>query len=654
MLSFRAVSLSAAVVAVLFVQTASVSAAETPRPRGMSTTADVVASATRDTVLTAPATGKTAARGAREEAAGLWDMTLTGTVIDYTTGAALAGACVDLLTSESVVVAGNCTGADGRYSIVAPKGDYAVRATSAGYRELWWKNRLTAATVFFGSDSTADFRMIHQAPSAHGRITDDQGQPVKDAQVTFRSAGKGDPDVLVRTDAEGDYSIPELPPGPRTIWVYAIGKGSQQVPGQTYGGNVYQLDDGTDLVINEQFLPMSRIELTITDSGTGQGVPNLCVEITPNQLQTPMCTDATGHFASDIPWGSYAVTVPDALSSTQTVRYYPQPGQSESHALVVSLGGRLHIPSLTSVKTGSTVPGCVLVVPVDTGGGRSVVNGRYPSACSGLTNDFTIFLPFSGKVRLFAYSRTGSYGAQWVGPTGGTGDMTEARVVDVGFSATTEAPAIRFDGYGEIYGSLSTSTGADGVCVSPLGLPFVDTDPVGACAFTVAEGSPRFVVKYLGPYTWPLRFTSASGRPAIWSGGSPTRAGALRIPVSEDRRTTIDQAIPEVVGGRVQATVKSAADGDLLLAYDAATGDYLGKGTVSGGVAMIGGLTNRRLVLQYYSPGKVCWPRPPATSIRTRGDASVAVTIGQLTTVSLDVTQRCSLQTTVSTPLPRR
>lgn len=313
---------------------------------------------------------------------------------------------------------------------------------------------------------------------------------------------------------------------------------------------------------------------------------------------------------------------------------------------------------------------CVIAVPTQVGSLLTVAGGAYQTWCSGTTGEILVEVSRSASLRFFAFVGTGAeYGAQWVGADGGTGDIGAAKVVAAVADTVTEGPTVKLDRSGSIYGSLGPDETVADVCVHVMALPFTTPSVGRTCAYAVSEGSPRFEVKGLGPYAWPLFFVSASGRQQVWSGGSPTRAGAQLIAVTAGQKTTIHQDIPEGTGGVVKVAVPIAAGGGFIAAYDAFTGDFLAKATFPANATSvrISGLPGRPAVLQYHEEGAVtCWPRMPAYAGERVG--AVDVVVGQTTAVTIDVATGCAASAALlgkpllprredgsaTTPLPRR
>jgi subtilisin family serine protease len=129
--------------------------------------------------------------------------TLTGTVTDADTGAAIAGATVEV---AGPTVRSTTTSSAGRYSLRLPVGLYDVTVHSFGYRSQ------TAAGVAVSQDATTVRDFALAAAPAHavsGTVRTEAGAPVANATVTIL----GTPIPPATTDAAGAYTFASVPEG---------------------------------------------------------------------------------------------------------------------------------------------------------------------------------------------------------------------------------------------------------------------------------------------------------------------------------------------------------------------------------------------------------------------------------------------------------
>src|SRR6201999_2150104 len=119
------------------------------------------------------------------------------------------------------------------------------------------------------------------------------------------------------------------------------------------------------------------------------------------------------------------------------------------------------------------------------------------------------------------------YGMQWVGHSGGTGDLREARVVAAELGSEVSIPPIEMDPAGDVSGVVTDrATGApvNLVCVYPYAV-----DPRIGLGFgqNCSRNGGTYTISGLGPYEWPLEFFDSQGRYAAgWSGRKPHRSAA--------------------------------------------------------------------------------------------------------------------------------
>jgi hypothetical protein len=174
----------------------------------------------------------------------------------------------------------------------------------------------------------------------------------------------------------------------------------------------------------------------------------------------------------------------------------------------------------------------------------------------------------AGDYRLFAIpEESGPYGAQWVGPAGGTGDPRQAAVITVPDGQWVTAPTIKLDRAGTITGAVTSETGQP-----------IEWGSVNIYAFHPGAGpgyghasldeNGRYSTDFLGPYSWPLLF-HGQDHATQWSGGAPDRFSAQTIKVTSDATTTYNYTMK--VGSLIKGTFKladgSALDGQLIAAH---------------------------------------------------------------------------------------
>jgi len=227
--------------------------------------------------------------------------------------------------------------------------------------------------------------------------------------------------------------------------------------------------------------------------------------------------------------------------------------------------------------TGEPVQGvCVLAMPV--------LTFSLPNACpsrSGGGGRVTVEVPGPGQYNLFALPKLDSpYGAQWVGPDGGTGAQKDARRLTLAAGETKSAPHVLLDPRAMIRGQLMLRSGVpvDAPAVA-IAAPAPGARTAERQASVGDDGS--FMIDWVGPYGWPLLFWGDNFA-FQWSGDSATRVRADPV------LATVGESVPVTHflrhGARFQVRIHSgpiAADRQLVV-YNAGTGEHVGTVTISG------------------------------------------------------------------------
>jgi 5-hydroxyisourate hydrolase-like protein (transthyretin family) len=135
---------------------------------------------------------------------------LDGRVVEDHSGNPVVSVEVRVLRNGAPgVVAELETDGDGHFGAQdLPAGDYRLELSKSNYMRV---------TVEAHADSVLQIRMLRYGVIS-GQVTDEQGQPVRDADVLAftKPAGSGPlqaTDFAVRTDEQGEYRLHHLPPG---------------------------------------------------------------------------------------------------------------------------------------------------------------------------------------------------------------------------------------------------------------------------------------------------------------------------------------------------------------------------------------------------------------------------------------------------------
>jgi hypothetical protein len=207
--------------------------------------------------------------------------------------------------------------------------------------------------------------------------------------------------------------------------------------------------------------------------------------------------------------------------------------------------------------------------------GDQLPDSRY--ACSDTQGRVRIGPLESGDYKLFVTEPQDSgYGRQWVGRNGGTGDPREARVVHAVAGRVASLPDIRLDKGGSITGRVTAKGHGKPVTSGQVSLTAWHPG-VGPVQSVEIDAQGRYVVDHLGPYAWPLLFTTTD-QPSQWSGGTANRFRAKKIKVAAGKATTYNVALLD--GATVTGTTTTH---DYILATNIETGDIVGSSWVDNG-----------------------------------------------------------------------
>lgn len=618
------------------------------------------------------------------EAAGT-TVTFTGRVTDYSTGAPVAGACVNVQPAgwgDGPVVASACTGADGRYRIELAcctgggYTGYSLKAKAAGYPDYWWNelpgwNNNRFQHVMSGDVKTADFALMHQPPRIHGRITDEFGDPAVGAVILLTEVYPGWYSRVFSYG--GQYTIENAPPGRLKIALGSEYNAVQTVPGKTTyeEGTWFELGEGSDLTVDEQFLPYGSVELVAVDEVTGAPV-EICGELgSVSGSYLNLCTGADG---SPAVWPSSFGEFTLSTTPRQRTHWTPatrkvtvEPGKTTRVEIRLERAYALRTRAVVVGDSNRHHRVCAVAVPVEPG--RVVLSGGrgslYPDLfCSRDDGTLEIGPLDTDKIRLFAVpdrvNSVGSpqFGMQWVGASGGTGEEGKAAVIQLTKGAWVQAPNIKLATGAVVEGSALSPTATD-VCVLPFAPhPNLDlllttrgeyTSPIGGCTSS-ANPSPTYRVDRLGPYSWPLRFAErvAGTHGVLWSGGAVSRLLANPVKLTPGETARYDVTLRR--GGSLHGTFADTASGTAYV-HDAYTGDLITSATLTGGEFTASGLGNGPVLVRLSRSGTAdCWLRLPLDGTHQR---ALFPTLGLVTTVALS-TEGCAAQPVLyRIPLPR-
>ena len=407
--------------------------------------------------------------------------------------------------------------------------------------------------------------------SVSGRLVED-GAPVAGAQ-TFLTHVDEFQSMFTTTDADGRYSLPIVFTGSYQVFFILPDSRSQFAHGKLTQetADVFAVTAGANTVVDETVLPTGRVDARAVDAVTGRPVTNFCIEI----MSIFSCTEGEVATFEKLPIGQHTATFfpgTDSYLSGATASVLVTAGATAA-VTIRAIPAAVITTTVRDRQTGEPVPGvCLHAIRL-----RLASFPDAEGACSDDQGRVRLGLLAAGSYTLFARVSDGVHGAQWVGPSGGTGNQFAARVVTVKAGQTVAVPPVRLDPAGTISGRVTDQA---------TGQPLADTvvellthhpgaGPAGLFTSTDADG--RYTLTDLGPYEWPLYF-SRFGYAHQWSGGSPSRLLANRIKVRPGQTAIGDAKLTKgtLLRGTVSVGGVPVSRGGFVIGYEPVTGDSAG------------------------------------------------------------------------------
>lgn len=246
----------------------------------------------------------------------------SGTV-SASSGAAIAGATVELIRQGYGTLATAQTNADGGYVLTAAHMDgldYRIRVWAKGYAngESTW--------VPLVDGNHVDFALSAIAGRLDGRVLDDQGNTVAGARVeVYRK--NGGLAATMTSGADGSFAVAALPAADSyALQLTAQGYAplQQAVPALKAGGSVH-----IEPVLATAY---GEVSGQVVDGATGQALQNARVMLVRKGLGVVANTDVD-------PTGSFSFTVPAAANPDYVVRVFGKGYSSYTSANFALPGG---------------------------------------------------------------------------------------------------------------------------------------------------------------------------------------------------------------------------------------------------------------------------------------------------------------------------
>ncbi|BCL14768.1 carboxypeptidase-like regulatory domain-containing protein [Micromonospora sagamiensis] len=496
--------------------------------------------------------------------------------------------------SDEVVYAR--TGPDGRYRMSAWVG--AHRISFAPIEGLWQRQYVPGEideeeageyTVTAGAETAVDDTVL-PAGSLSGTLTSATGTPIADAYVGVNTVNmRGGADT--RTASDGTFTVPVLLAGAYKIM---FDTGSRQ---QFYDGkltheeaDVITVQGGQNTTVTESILGTGSVQVSAVDSVTGAPIADFCAS--PGG-----CSNGTGKVVvTGLPEGRH-----DLHLYTNSRRYFARDllgvqvrANQTTQISPAMRPGAVITTTVVDAQTGAALSGVCLAAFLPK---RAALLDGYGN-CSDQLGRVSVGPLATGTYKLFATTNRDTYGRQWVGPAGGTGDERQAAAVEATAGTVVAGPQVRMDRAGTISGTVTdAATGAPlrDVFVSVLtGHPGVGAED----ATTGADG--RYTLTKLGPYAWPVVFGSHPYG-YQWSGNAVSRFTATPVTVAAGGTATHDMAMRAAsrATGAVTTPDGTPFTGGFVIARSVDTGDIAAADWVENGRFDVPVLGQQRIYFTY-------------------------------------------------------
>lgn len=491
---------------------------------------------------------------------------IDGTVTSAGTGLPMKRIQVIAKTPDGGWVRDGFTDDNGRFDIPLAAGTQYRIFAHAGEHEEHLSDPVTAP----GTVSIALKPFTYG--SVRGKYLRKPGEPIANAGVRLTDLNGNDVKDSTVTAADGTFRFDHVRTGERKLrfyFPYSSDHWSEQLT----------VRDGEETVVEQFARPMGGAEVTIRDRATGEPMANVPVQASGPELGSgyTVNTDAAGK-----------ARFTDLLTGRWRFLLSPPPGylyetiedvevRADETAIAEDTMEREAVFELTFTDsaTGAPVDGCYSTVNPDA---RNVVAWDHYNCSYDGTGKLRMTGLWPGRQRLFAFPRTSAtHGSQWVGDSGGTGDVEQAKWFET-VSGQTTAVQVKFDGAGTISGSVvddESGAAVSGMCpsVTPSHYHVFQGRNV-KCTYT--EG--RYEIGGLGPYAWKVQFPSEYGNHAWqWSGGAADRFSATPVQVTPGGTATVDARLKKP--GRISGKLLNATrpfEYTTVLAVNPVTGDYAG------------------------------------------------------------------------------
>jgi len=499
--------------------------------------------------------------------------TITGTLSDHP-GGPVEGAGVHATEVDGGPSGFTVTDEDGGFTLQVPPGRYRVsfdvdQLSQYAFGTLDF-SQAEIFDVSAGEVVTVNDTLIATG-AVEGRFTNRDGTGIEGVEVNLEPLEPALPFYFTETDDTGSYHLLRVAPGSYRVRFTSFEENFEQY---AFGvvdradAAVIVVDADETVVVDDTRLPTGSVRVTTRDALTGEPVMEFSLFLGIEFVHT-----TTGEvLLTGVPVGTHRITFASADGYSYRDLTTVTVVEDEVAEVTLTFHPKARVETtVVDAVTGEPVEG-VCLIPATT---TQFIIPEWCPEVSGPDGRVTVEVDRGGVYHFLAWPRDAEgYGAQWVGHHGGTGFQLAAARVTVPEGGVATAPVVRMDRAGTVTGTVTLPDGT----VATSGTVSIGNEPFnvgGGLGLAAIARQGRYTIDWLGPYQWPLYF-DVPGYARQWSGGSPERHTADRVPVVSGATTTYDQRLEP----GTEVTVSIDLGQAFLVALNARTGDRVGVWTV--------------------------------------------------------------------------
>jgi 5-hydroxyisourate hydrolase-like protein (transthyretin family) len=481
----------------------------------------------------------------------------------------------------------------GRFTIAARPGGYVVsiEPIEGSYQRQYVPGKLDeeSADVFQvkADETTAVNDTVLPTGVLAGRFTTAAGAPLTNASVDV-SVANSYGGAWTDTDANGEFSVQVL----QGSYKVGVTAGDRQ---QYYRGkltqeeaNPVEVRGGQQTRITDSLLGTGSVTLSAVDSVTNAPIANFCAQ--------SICSNGTGTVTvPDLPQGRHTIYLdaPDRLHFSREVTGVRVTANADTKLTVKMRPGAVISTTIVDRQSGTPVSNICLDAFLPK---QAALADGYGD-CSDSSGRIQVGPLAAGDYKLFAVPRSDTYGRQWVGADGGSGDERQAAVVPATAGQVVTGPQVKLDRAGKVTGTV---TDAAGTPVPNASVSVLTGHPGVGAEDATADERGVYTIKRLGPYAWPLVF-NGQRQASEWSGDKPSRFTATPVQVTAGATATHDAQLDQGVEltGTFRTPDGTPFTSGYVIARSADTGDIAGNGWIENGQFTIRLKGSQRIYFTY-------------------------------------------------------